>query len=370
MINKIINKAAKKKTILIVPLDWGLGHATRCIPLIQAFYANGCEVIIAGEGAVLSLLKHEFQQLTLLPVKGYRVSYTNKKKSLKLKIMAQLPCILLTIYKEHQWLKKVVKKYSIDAIVSDNRFGLFHSTLPSIYITHQLLIKTGGPFSERMGSKIHYWFISRFSQCWVPDFEGPKNIAGALSHPASLPANTLYIGGLSRFMAGPVVDKKYDLLVLLSGPEPQRTIFESMLLTQLQHFDGSVLFVRGLPGDNHIQKPALTNNTAVSIEQHLTATDLNQAILQASQIICRSGYTTIMDLLKLKRTAILVPTPGQTEQEYLAGHLMKQHLFYTVSQEEFVLSNALQKANDFPYVFSTFDMEQYKKEVTKFVQSL
>lgn len=370
MINKIINKPPKKKTVLIVPLDWGLGHATRCIPLVNQFLTNGCEVIIAGEGAVLSLLKHEFQQLMFLHLRGYRVSYSVNKDTLPLKMLWQLPGILLTIYREHKWLKKVVKKYEIDAIISDNRFGLFYFTVPSIYITHQLMIKTGSSFSERIAGKIHHWFISKFSQCWVPDFEGSQNIAGALSHPASLPANTQYIGGLSRFMAGPVVDKKYDLLVLLSGPEPQRTIFESMLLTQLQHFDGSVLFVRGLPGSNDMQKPATTNNTLMNMTPHLTAKDLNQAILQSSQIICRSGYTTIMDLLKLKRRAILVPTPGQTEQEYLAVHLMQQHFFYTVTQEEFSLSDALRKANDFSYIFPLFDMEQYKQKVRQFVQSL
>lgn len=329
---------------------------------------NGCKVLIAAELATKSLLQHEFQQLTFIPLKGYRIRYSRKKSLLPFVIMAQIPRLLFNIYKEHYWLKKIVKNFGVDAILSDNRFGLSHSRIPSIYITHQLLIKTGTRLTEKIAQIIHYWFIKKYTICWIPDFEGSQNIAGALSHPAALPSNAKYIGCLSRF-----VKKehkiKYNLLILVSGPEPQRSIFESLLLSQLQTYTGDVLLVRGLPGDaSGIAVP--NANKGIVIKNHLDAGQLNDAMEQAELVISRSGYTTVMDLIKLRQKAILVPTPGQTEQEYLANHLMQQQIFYTEPQEGFVITGAMKKAATFPFKVQSMDMEQYKPIVSQFVESL
>jgi len=358
---------------LVIPLDWGLGHATRCVPIIRALLANGCEVLIAAEGATESLLKHEFQQLRFIPLTGYRISYSKKKYWLPFKIIAQVPWILMRIYKEHQWVKKNVKIHSITAIIADNRFGLYHSTLPSVYITHQLLIKTGNPFTEKVAQKIHYWFIKKYSVCWVPDFVGPNNIAGELSHPVNRPKNITYIGGLSRFENRGAFEKKYDLLMLVSGPEPQRTIFESLLLIQLENFKGKSLLVRGLPGIAAVDEndfETRNNQPNLTIKNHLAAEELNEVIQQSDLVVCRSGYTTIMDLIKLNKKAILVSTPGQTEQEYLAAHLMQQQIFYAVSQQHFNLGESLAAASGFTFVIPSFDMDQYQKNIQQFVQSL
>jgi len=358
---------------LVIPLDWGLGHATRCVPVIRALLANGCEVLIAAEGATESLLKHEFQQLRFIPLTGYRISYSKKKYWLPFKIIAQVPWILMRIYQEHQWVKKNVKIHSITAIIADNRFGLYHSTLPSVYITHQLLIKTGNPFTEKVAQKIHYWFIKKYNVCWVPDFVGPNNIAGELSHPVNRPKNITYIGGLSRFENRGAFEKKFDLLMLVSGPEPQRTIFESLLLIQLENFKGKSLLVRGLPGIAAVDEndfETRNNQPNLTIKNHLAAEELNEVIQQSDLVVCRSGYTTIMDLIKLNKKAILVSTPGQTEQEYLAAHLMQQQIFYAVSQEHFNLGESLAAASGFTFVIPSFDMDQYQKNIQQFVQSL
>ncbi len=358
---------------MVIPLDWGLGHATRCVPVIRALLANGCEVLIAAEGATESLLKHEFQQLRFIPLTGYRISYSKNKYWLPFKIIAQTPRILMRIYKEHQWLKRNVKIHSITAIIADNRFGLYHSTLPSVYITHQLLIKTGNPFTEKVAQKMHYWFIKNYSFCWVPDFEGANNIAGELSHPGDRPKNVVYIGGLSRFEKKEAVEKSFDLLLLISGPEPQRSIFESLLLKQVEKFEGKSLLVRGLPNITAVHEKDFeekNNHHNLTIKNHLAAEELNAVIRQSELVVCRSGYTTIMDLIKLNKKAILVPTPGQTEQEYLADHLMQQQIFYTVSQQHFNLGKALTAAADFSFVIPSFDMEQYKKKIQQFLQSL
>ena len=286
-------------------------------------------------------------------------------------ILLQIPTILFSIYKEHQWLKKVVKKCSINAVISDNRFGLYHPRIHCVYITHQLTVITGNKFSEAVLKKIHYWFIKRYTECWVPDFEAHDNVGGRLSHPGgTVPSNIKYIGCLSRFRKNTSPEIKYDLLVLLSGPEPQRTILEKILLLQLKQFNGSVLMVRGKPGEEETLFVQQTGITNFHVKSHLTAQALNIAIEQSKLVICRSGYTTIMDLIKLKKKAILIPTPGQTEQEYLGRYLMERKIFYSVPQDKFLLSEVLKNAAGFSFSFKQYDMEQYKKACRGLVSCL
>lgn len=364
-----INKRIPKIRVLFAPLDWGLGHATRCIPLVREFQAHGCEVIIAAESATKALLATEFQDLNFIPLKGYRVGYTRKKKFLPLKIIAQIPRILSVIYYEQRWVKKVVEENAINLIIADNRFGLYHKDIPSIYLTHQLLIRTGRDWTDKIAQKIHFSFIRKYTGCWVPDFQGKENISGELGHVQHPPPSLRYIGCLSRFEKKEGIEKKYDLLLLISGPEPQRTIFEELLLSQLRKFEGRVLLVRGLPGNSEVASK-LDSSTQLAVHDHLSAAELNNAILQADLVISRSGYTTIMDLVKLRQPAILVPTPGQTEQEYLAWHLMKQDFFYAVSQDSFSLLEVLKEAESFPFKIPAFDMDQYRVHVQDLLRSL
>jgi len=361
------NIIAHKHRILIAPLDWGLGHATRCIPIIHELLVQGCEVLIAAENSTQSLLQNEFPQLVFIPLTGYRIRYSYLKFWLPLKIFLQIPRLLYSIYKEHQWLKRAIKMNKIDAIISDNRFGLYFSGIPSVYITHQLLIKTENDFTEKVAQKIHYWFIKKYSVCWVPDFEGDINISGELSHPKNISDQLTYLGGLSRFEKINSIEKKYDLAIVISGPEPQRTIFEDILLEQLKDYKGSVLFVRGLPSNQSIKQ---SPNSSIKIVSHLSSRELNLAIQQSNYVISRSGYTTVMDLLKLQQKAILIPTPGQTEQEYLAKHLMERKIFFYVEQENFSLIESLQKAKKFPFNIPAFNMEEYKNVIQQFVESL
>lgn len=350
---------------MVAPLEWGLGHATRCIPIIKELIIQNCEVFIAAEGATFSLLKHEFPDVIFLPLMGYRVRYSRKKNFLPWKILSQFPKMTFTIYKEHQWLKKVVKEYKIDAVISDNRFGLYHSKIPCVYITHQLLIKTGNAFSEIIAKRIHYYFIKKYKECWVPDFE-KAGLAGELSHPKKLPGNVKYIGCLSRFEIIQA-EKKYDLLIMISGPEPQRTIFEQELLKELTSYPGKALFIRGLPGSNVELK---NENESLEIKNHISSQELNEAIMQSDMVISRCGYTTVMDLIKLQKQAILIPTPGQTEQEYLAKYLLEKKMFYTTDQEGFSLQTALEQSKKNSSPINKYNMEQYKNVIHQFVQSL
>lgn len=363
--NKNFNSDRQNTRVLVAPLDWGLGHSTRCIPIIKELISLGCEVYIVADKKTFTLLKKEFPTTVFLRHKGYEIKYSRQKSFFAFKLFLQSSKIIYRIFNEKQWLKKTIKKYSINAVISDNRFGMYDKNIPSIYITHQLLIKTGNNFSDRIAQKIHYHFIKKYRTCWVPD-QKKSGLAGELSHPKILPENITYIGPLSRFIELPGMEKAYDLLIILSGPEPQRTIFENKILEQLISIKGNIFIIRGLPDESN--KPANFNN--ITIENHLPASELNKVISKSKIVICRSGYTSVMDLAALKKRAILIPTPGQTEQEYLAKYLMEKRYFLSVQQKDFSIQKALDKAGTFHFETLEFQKEEYKKTVAEFVHSL
>jgi uncharacterized protein (TIGR00661 family) len=361
-----ININTHKTKVLIAPLDWGLGHATRCIPIINELLSNKMEVTIAASSTTATLLKKEFPQLSVIVIKGYNIRYTSNKFWLPFYLLWQFPAVCLRIVQEHAWLKKWVKKNTVDIIISDNRLGLYHRTIPSFYITHQLKIKTKNSFTTYLAQKIHYYFINKYTQCWVPDFENvTTTLAGELSHPKKLPKiPVIYIGPLSRFEKKEIAIK-YDLLFLISGPEPQRTIFENIIFKQLKNYKGTALVLRGLPGAAEIKT---IENMQVKVANHFTTQELNDAINQSELVISRSGYTTIMDLIKVQKKAILVPTPGQTEQEYLAKNLMAKKYFFSVNQERFNLENILKNNNSHSFTAPILFTSEYKKIIRESIK--
>lgn len=323
-----------RKRVLVAPLDWGLGHATRCIPIIRELTREH-EVWIATSGAALPLLKQEFPSLSFLELPSYRATYASRIP-LAVKILLQTPRFFVAIAEEHRRIAKWVRLHNFDVVISDNRFGCYSHETKSVFITHQVNIPAPRPF-HGLVNRVNRWRIRKFDECWIPD--NPNGITGKLTQ--SPLARITWIGMLSRFEQSPVpVEKKYEVLVLLSGPEPQRSIFESMLLRQLKTFDRPSLIVRGLPGD----KSQASHDGPVEVVNHLPSAALQGAIEAAEVVISRSGYTTIMDLYFLQKKAIFVPTPGQPEQEYLAAALMKKRIAFAMTQDQFSLSAALDQA--------------------------
>lgn len=339
--------SSPKPTVLVAPLDWGLGHTTRCIPVIQTLLRQQCCVLLAASGKGKALLEQEFPQLTCLELKGYDVHYSRSKLALPLVMASQIPKIIAAIRYEHDWLKSIEKQYRINAVISDNRYGLYHHDLPSVFITHQLLIKTPfGTQADRYLQKLNYKYINQFTECWVPDEAQENNLAGALSHPLLEPAVPVkYIGPLSRFETGAKPQGEGPVLILLSGPEPQRTMLEKIFLLQLNNFKNKVVLVRGLPGSP--EKLAVPSH--VTVYNHLPAAAMQEQIAGASYVIARCGYSTVMDLAVLQKKSILIPTPGQTEQVYIAKHLMERRLALCIAQDKFRLQPALALADSFAY---------------------
>jgi len=319
-----------QKKVLFCVLDWGLGHATRVVPLIEAENIKGHEVFIASDGNAARFLKNRFPHLTHLDgLPGYNVTYSVKGRLLPLHIAKQIPRICRVVKDENAWLKMVNEEYHFDEIISDNRYGCSLPNVHSVFITHQLNIRA--PFWLR---PFVNWLIrklaSTFNEIRIPDY--PKvdtRLAGELSDQGRW-KNVRYIGPLSRFSLveteGWRLSSPY--LLVLSGPEPQRTILEELVIDLFTKKHLPLVVVAGKTDANEHR---LKNG--VEYFSHLNDSRMKSALLQAKLIICRSGYSSIMDLEALNKKALFIPTPGQTEQEYLAEIAINRG-FFAMKQEE------------------------------------
>ena len=326
----------KGKNILICPLEWGLGHAARMIPLAKELLNRGHNVIIASGKDQLNLIQFELPGCRQIIFPGFKPVYSRYLPQY-LAVLLQIPLLIYYVVLEHIRLKGIIRENSIDIVISDNRFGLWNSKVKTVYITHQLKIPfpKGFRFLEGTGAWLHRLIIRNFDYCFIPDLPGETNLSGRLSHNTTLPGNERYIGILSRFSDikempdQAVTDREYKL-VILSGPEPQRSIIQEKLEDIFAGRNEMIYFLEGKPG-NKEQRIAKKNMIFFS---HMTSAEMARLIRGASSIICRSGYSTIMDLVSTGSSAILVPTPGQTEQEYLSEYLYEKDMFRYISQKE------------------------------------
>lgn len=324
--------------ILVAPLNWGLGHASRCIPIIKALRRTNL-VVLASDGISLDLLRKEFPDLPFISTPAYNIQY--KGSSFLRSMIFQTPKITAAIAQEMALAEELVEKYAIDRIISDHRLGFRADKCHSIIMAHQIQIKASfGPLSM-VGSRLNKFFINRFDACWIPDYENRSlSLAGDLSIPDGL-KNFRYIGPLSRLVSKPGSEDT-DILILLSGPEPKRTQLEEQLL---KLFDGSRFTINLVRGSVQQQKSSQSKIGTVD----LAGTEAIQEWMNRSRlVIARSGYSSIMDLVHIKKPAVLIPTDGQTEQEYLARHLADHQQFAFVQEEDLrsdLLKNVVQLLN-------------------------
>jgi hypothetical protein len=332
------------KKILVAPLDWGLGHAARCVPLIHALLDKKIEVILGGTGLSGKLLRMEFPNLNYHEIPGYEVTYSTKT-SMAVTMLRQAPAILRSIQQEKKWLEKFLATNDIDIVISDHRYGLYNKKVKCIFIAHQLFISSGNnDLLEPVLWKVNKSYIENFNECWIPDLPGELNASGKLSHKQEIPFPHYFIGLLSRLAPtsstknkpdSPI--EKYKAAFILSGLEPLRTDLENMIIEQMYEMnDGQYVLIRGT--ENNLKKDPPSNLEII----HMADSIKTAAIIQSSGImISRSGYSSIMDYLVTGSTALLIPTPGQTEQEYLAKYHLESGNFFSVAQDELQLKTQL-----------------------------
>ncbi len=323
-----------KKNILICPLEWGLGHATRMILVAYELKKLGHNVIFASGIEHLSLIRSELPDCCCIDFPGYNPGYSRYLPQY-LSILFNLPKLIFHITSEHFRLKRIISDYSVDIVISDNRFGLWNSRIKTVYITHMPRIPFPKPFRylEPAGILLHRLIIRRYDFCYIPDLPGEKNISGRLSHGLRLPDNVRYIGILSRFSYIikadiRVADPSYNT-VILSGPLQQKELLKKKIIEIFRNKETSTVILEGKPLLK--REPVKVGN--ITLYSHLPSAGMVKLISGSNGIICRSGYTGIMDLIVLNSSALLIPTPGQTEQEYLAEYLSEKGLFSYLKQK-------------------------------------
>ena len=351
----------QNKKVLIAPLDWGLGHATRCIPIIKQLLQQQCIVTIAATGIIRDTLMAEFPLLTYTAIPNYNIKYGYTSLATTIKYLTQLPKIKRTIQEEHLWLQQQQQLHNYEIIISDNRFGLYHPTATTIFITHQLQpLSPLGKLGNMLLQAINYYYINKYNQCWVYDSAAPQALAGKLSNPTKLPKVPIsYLGNSTRLQLLPNANLVYKAAIILSGPEPQRTILERIILTQLsssapaEQYPKKIILVRGLPSTS---QPITNYNPNITIINYANSLQLNTIIASSQYIICRSGYTSVMDYLLLHKQCIFIPTPAQSEQQYLATYCAKKQWAICYKQDNFNLTAALTKASNFPFVTVNYSL--------------
>lgn len=329
----------KEPAILVTPLDWGLGHATRCIPIIRSLLNLNQPVLLGGCGDSLKVLRLEFPDLPFVEFPAYNMRYP--KENMLWNVALKIPQLLSTFVKEQQLVKLLLKKNKIKAVISDNRYGCFHQDIPSILITHQVYPIIPMASVEKRLQKYILFLINQFNVCWIPDMpDESSSLAGKLAHPAT--PNGRFIGPLSRLFPQELNDNPtYKVLFLLSGPEPQRTYLESKIRNQVGALEGNFALVQGLP--NKADSPAFKVGN-LQIFPYMQADELSRLIANSEIVLCRAGYSTLMDLAFFGKKAIFIPTPGQTEQIYLADQLHEAKRGVTVSQNQFNLAETIDEA--------------------------
>lgn len=288
-------------------------------------------MVLGANGLAAKFLHGYYPSLEFLHLPSYEITYQHSG-SFSLTMLMQLPNLAQSIQHDQKLIRKVAKQLGISGIVSDNRYGVYHPDLPSVILTHQLAIQGMG--MQRLGVPFLRYFIRKylksFTHCWIPDYEQAPGLAGKLSHLDSYPIQHQYVGPLSRFshMKYPEHDPEFDIMAILSGPEPQRSLLEQEILRKSTDFNGNILLLRGLPGtDNKLAAPK-----NVRVFNHLADAQMLEMFAMSRTIICRSGYSSVMDLEVLGRHAFLVPTPGQPEQVYLAKLHANSGGFTSISQ--------------------------------------
>jgi UDP:flavonoid glycosyltransferase YjiC (YdhE family) len=324
----------KGKNILICPLEWGLGHAGRMIPLAKKLIDLGQNVIIGSGPGQLEFFRQEIPGITCISFPGFTIRYSSWIPQY-LVILLHAPAFIYHSIREHRQLKRIIAYHSIDIVISDSRPGLWNRKIKTVFVTHMIRIPLPGwaAFIEKRDLFTTRRIIRKFTYCYIPDTEGEVNLSGKLSHKISLPSNARYIGILSRFSDSPSLkedDHRYYCTAVMSGPEPQKGIMKKKISEILSLEKEDSVILEGKPG---VVTRQLKEGNILFIS-HLPADEMKKLILSSRFIVSRSGYTTLMELASLGRPALIIPTPGQTEQEYLAEYLHEKGWFTTVKQNE------------------------------------
>lgn len=338
-------KADKKPSALISVLNMGLGHATRTLPVIRYFLQKGWNIFLAGSGRSLLFLQQELPGLSCLELPDYELEYSPKGVS-AIRLFFKIPAVLRKISAEYKAVNKWLSLNSVQLLISDHRYGCYSPDIPSFFLAHQLafiappLLK---PF-ESAGRWFNRQFHLHYNGVLIPDEEsdGSGLLSGRLSRHSGKGKYT-YCGILSS-VRKEKCSAEIDFFFSVSGPEPQRWVLEQLIRSQISILPGKKVVALGKPESGEIENP----DSDTTIYHHLSRTEMQHIMNCSKFIITRPGYSTIMELAELKKKALFIPTPGQTEQIYLAKRFKEKGWFNWKAQKDLLLSRDIPESRKFP----------------------
>ncbi len=346
------------KRVLIAVLNWGMGHASRSVPIIDAVVKYGADVVIASNGATKTFLEQRFQHINVLEIPDEEISYGKSGAAVGLlKRSFQQQRINA---EQYAWLTRNADDLGITHIISDNLYGVNNPVIPSAIITHQIGIVSPF-FKSRFDKHLAAW-LKKFNEVWIPDEPGDLSLAGKMLDNKFFDGEAHYLGHISRFRKLPGIEKDIDHLVILSGPEPQRTFLERKIAKKLEKLPGRHIIVRG-----RIESDVVPPSSKIEYHSFLHEIQLELFIARAKLVICRSGYTSILDMVQMDANACFIPTPQQPEQKYLAKRMRKKGWFHAVSQKDFALKD-LKKAGEGSHFQSPDFHEKMEKVIYDFLK--
>lgn len=345
---------SKTPKILFTILNMGLGHVSRSLPLINDLRSRGIQLYIGSSGRSLLFLQDEVQNTGFIELPDYELTYSQKGVSLPI-LFSQIPSLLGKIHQEHNVIESVIERENINLVLSDHRYGCYSHQVPSIFISHQLRFITP-PYLrlfEFVGTGFNKWFHQKYDKVVVPDIlKGSEGIISGKLSRQDHDKKYFFTGIMSSLYKMENCQQDIDILISVSGPEPQRTIFEQIVRSQMEMMEGNIIVLLGKPESGVIEEP----RGHLKIIHHASRKLMNDLLNRAKLVVTRPGYSTIMEIAELGKKALFIPTLGQTEQLYLAERLVKNGWFYSVSQNKLNLSKDIRIANKypgFPQKFST-----------------
>jgi uncharacterized protein (TIGR00661 family) len=333
------------KRILVSPLSWGLGHATRDLPIIRHLLDRGHEVTVAACGRAFSLLQRELPQCEFVKLDDYPSPYSAGRYFVP-KFLAMAPLMLWAIEMESLHVRKILRHKKFDMILSDNRFRVRSRHIPSFVIAHQLRFMTPPAvhYMDFVTEFFNYLYLSPFDRIIVPDVaDETTNLAGRLAHQMHWLKNSkkVYYAGIISSVTKRTVAQDIDLFISISGPEPQRSQLEKIILDRVGDLKaGRIVITLGKPE----VKETRQLSDRITVHGFLDRDGQGEMMNRAQLVVCRSGYTTVMELAELGKKALFIPTPGQTEQEYLGRYYAERGYFHSVSQYDLDLERDIEKA--------------------------
>ena len=319
--------------------DWAM--LPRSTPIIERLIADGNRVIIVSHGKALAFLRDQFPDCIIRDIRDKNIEYSHLGVMFVFKILSQYPKMVFGWWYERRKLKELISEFNPDLIMTEMRLGFWHKKIPSVLITNQLRFQLPKSlkWAEILGEWFNFLIFRHYDRIFIPDVQGRPNLLGNLVHKGSISRHkkVRFVGALTSIEYKKHVEKKdIDLFVSISGPEPQRTKFEQIVMPQLQGLKGKIVVARGIPGDELIEK---LKEGDITVYSHLNRKDMSDIMNRANYVVSRSGFSTVNELFVCKKKALLVPTPGQTEQEYIASYLSAQGLFGLCKQEDLDLHN-------------------------------